>query len=215
MVLIVVLAISLALLVAVGRYAEQKGRSVGRWVALGFFTTPLIPLMALYVMGPTVAAERPLPNPVLLDDGTVMVFTAGPDGVESQQVGPGDDDYPYWVGEAQKIRQPARPADSIRRRPALIVVALVVLLGLVALWSVGTFDHALVNIGLNAQRCARNGFGATFCGKELDEYNARLQRAKEQGEAITRKVEAEERRISEQDQHTQEAVQQQYESSAP
>jgi vacuolar-type H+-ATPase subunit I/STV1 len=47
-----------------------------------------------------------------------------------------------------------------------IVVLVVVLVGA---WRAGSFDHALVNVGLNAKECARNGFGATFCGEELDE----------------------------------------------
>jgi hypothetical protein len=45
---------------------------------------------------------------------------------------------------------------------------------LIALWSRGTFDHLLVNVGLNAKECARNGFGATFCGDELDRYRRQI-----------------------------------------
>lgn len=41
-------------------------------------------------------------------------------------------------------------------------------------WTQGTFDHALVNVGLNYNDCARNGFGATFCGDELTEYKQRI-----------------------------------------
>lgn len=40
----------------------------------------------------------------------------------------------------------------------------------VGAWGAGTFDHALAPLGLNAQDCARNGFGATFCGDALDRY---------------------------------------------
>jgi hypothetical protein len=38
---------------------------------------------------------------------------------------------------------------------ALAVIAII------GLWARGTFDHALVNIGLNAKECARNGFGSS------------------------------------------------------
>ena len=54
-----------------------------------------------------------------------------------------------------------------------IGVALILVIVFV-LWRLGTFDHALYNVGLNAKECARNGYGATFCGKELDEYRERL-----------------------------------------
>ncbi len=47
---------------------------------------------------------------------------------------------------------------------------------LIVLWWHGTFDRLLVNVGLNAQPCGRNAFGATFCGKELAEYRARQER---------------------------------------
>lgn len=99
-----------------------------------------------------------------------------------------------------------------RRTQLLIALGLLVLFGV---WHAGTFDHALVNIGLNAQKCARNGFGATFCGKELDEYQARLQRAKEEGEAAKRRLDAQERHIREEDERTQAAIRQKYESSTP
>jgi hypothetical protein len=55
-------------------------------------------------------------------------------------------------------------------------IALAVLLGL---YFHGNLDRTLYPVGLNFRECARNGFGATFCGKELDEYRARLQRVKE------------------------------------
>jgi predicted amidophosphoribosyltransferase len=52
---------------------------------------------------------------------------------------------------------------------AIIVVALV------SLWARGTFDHLLLNVGLNAKSCGRNLEGAVLCGKELDELHERLQ----------------------------------------
>lgn len=60
-------------------------------------------------------------------------------------------------------------------RFAIVAVSLILLLGY--LWSQGTFDHALLPVGLNAKPCARNGFGAVFCGQELTEYNKRLKNA--------------------------------------
>jgi hypothetical protein len=59
--------------------------------------------------------------------------------------------------------------DSIFRNKGKWLAATVVFLALFALWRFGTFDHALANWGLNAKPCARNGLGATFCGKELEE----------------------------------------------
>ena len=51
-------------------------------------------------------------------------------------------------------------------------VTLVVAVVLVALlWHQGTFDYALLNVGLNAKPCGRNGFGATLCGEDLERYN--------------------------------------------
>ncbi len=73
-------------------------------------------------------------------------------------------------------------------RKRIVVVAILVI-AVVALWGRGTFDHALVNVGLNAKSCARNGFGATFCGQELDEYRERIGRVKREGEAAKQKIE--------------------------
>lgn len=56
-----------------------------------------------------------------------------------------------------------------RRIGATVLVVI-----LLVLWRLGTFDHLLVNVGLNAKECAHNGFGATYCGKELTEYRERL-----------------------------------------
>jgi hypothetical protein len=40
--------------------------------------------------------------------------------------------------------------------------------------------------------CGRNGYGAVFCGSELDEYRARISRAKEEatqaGEAASNRI---------------------------
>jgi hypothetical protein len=50
---------------------------------------------------------------------------------------------------------------------------------LLGLYFNGNLDRTLYPVGLNLHECARNGFGATFCGKELDEYRARIERVKE------------------------------------
>jgi hypothetical protein len=74
------------------------------------------------------------------------------------------------------------------KRKVLIVLAVLALIGLYAR---GTFDHLLYNVGLNAHECARNGFGATFCGHELDEYRAKIERVKQEGEAAQAKIKEE------------------------
>ncbi len=51
------------------------------------------------------------------------------------------------------------------------VLALGIIVVISLLWVWGTFDYALVNWGLNAKPCGRNGFGATFCGGDLERYN--------------------------------------------
>jgi hypothetical protein len=62
------------------------------------------------------------------------------------------------------------------RRRLVRVLAVAVVIVLVVAWRSGTFDHVLYNVGLNAKPCARNGFGATFCGQELTEYRKDLER---------------------------------------
>lgn len=53
----------------------------------------------------------------------------------------------------------------------LALVAVGVLLGA---WMNGTFDRALVNVGLNYHECATNFAGGTFCGDDLDAYKRRF-----------------------------------------
>lgn len=38
----------------------------------------------------------------------------------------------------------------------------------------GSMDKTLEPIGLNLNECATNGFGATFCGDDLDRYEERV-----------------------------------------
>lgn len=76
---------------------------------------------------------------------------------------------------------------SLRSKSLWLLIVLVFVVLFLA-WRAGTFDHVLVNVGLNAKPCARNGFGATFCGKELEERVAAQEQAKQEGEAAEHKV---------------------------
>src|ERR1700722_17206571 len=95
----------------------------------------------------------------------------------------------------------ARPKAWHQRRTwrLLLVVAVLVLF---AMWRAGTFDHALVNVGLNAKSCARNGFGATFWGSELEEYRAHIQRSRTEGEAAESKIRGLQRQSEEDNQRS-------------
>jgi hypothetical protein len=44
------------------------------------------------------------------------------------------------------------------------------LLALILIWHAGTLDDALVHVGLNAQPCIKNAYGATFCGNSAQSY---------------------------------------------
>lgn len=79
------------------------------------------------------------------------------------------------------------------RRGKRVAVAVVVL-ALLALWRAGTFDQALVRVGLNAQECARNAFGATFCGDELRDYRRRVVEPLQQDQQRQRREELNELR---------------------
>jgi hypothetical protein len=59
-------------------------------------------------------------------------------------------------------------------RTTLVLAAVIV--ALFAFYFHGTFDRALSPVGLNFNECDRNGYGATFCGTELDHYRDRLAR---------------------------------------
>ena len=56
------------------------------------------------------------------------------------------------------------------RRLGIALVAIVI----VGLYFSGRLDHPLYNLGLNYNACARNGFGAVFCGSELTQYEQRI-----------------------------------------
>jgi hypothetical protein len=64
------------------------------------------------------------------------------------------------------------------KRSILIPIGLAIAV-LIGFYLHGSFDRALSGIGLNHHECARNGFGATFCGKELDQYRQRIRAVKE------------------------------------
>ena len=65
------------------------------------------------------------------------------------------------------------------KRKGITIVVGVAIAALLGLYFTGSLDRPLYSVGLNFHECARNGFGATFCGKELDEYRARIERVKE------------------------------------
>jgi hypothetical protein len=67
-------------------------------------------------------------------------------------------------GRASSSDCESRASSPAVRGSIVAGVAVAVVLGL---WRLGTFDHALVDWGLNAKDCARNDFGAVYCGAEL------------------------------------------------
>jgi hypothetical protein len=71
----------------------------------------------------------------------------------------------------------------------LLLVLLVLAIG--GLYLSGRLDHLLYNVGLNYNQCARNGFGAVFCGKELTEYGERVSGAEREGKEAGAKIEHE------------------------
>jgi hypothetical protein len=73
------------------------------------------------------------------------------------------------------MKPPAEARGDPDMTPQRRVLIVILVVALFAAWRAGTFDHALVNVGLNAHDCARNGFGATYCGKELDKYRQNVQ----------------------------------------
>jgi len=93
---------------------------------------------------------------------------------------PEDEDY-------EEYEEPRRWYQFTSFRVAVGLILIVLFLA----WHAGTFDHLLYNVGLNAKPCARNGFGATFCGEELTEYNERLENAKREGNEASEKIERE------------------------
>ena len=62
------------------------------------------------------------------------------------------------------------------KRDGILIGAFLAVCLLLGLYLNGNLDRTLYPVGLNFHECARNGFGATFCGSELDEYRARIER---------------------------------------
>lgn len=61
---------------------------------------------------------------------------------------------------------PERWYQQLRWRVAIAAVVVLLVFG----WRAGTFDDALVHVGLNAKPCLRNAYGATFCGSSAKSY---------------------------------------------
>jgi len=88
-----------------------------------------------------------------------------------------------------------------RRWIIAVVVAIVA-----ALYLSGRLDHALYPVGLNFNTCARNGFGATFCGSELTEYQQRIQGVQRQVNSIEQSVTTAEQSISSSESAAQQSI---------
>jgi hypothetical protein len=63
------------------------------------------------------------------------------------------------------------------RKNGRVLIAIAVVAVVIVAWTHGTFDNFLWRVHLNYTTCGMNGFGATFCGKDYDQYNQRLQQA--------------------------------------
>lgn len=68
------------------------------------------------------------------------------------------------VAETDRLVQAAGGTNPRRARRLLVATTLVV--AVLALWVGGTFDRLLAPVHLNFNDCARNAYGATFCGDE-------------------------------------------------
>jgi len=99
------------------------------------------------------------------------------------------------------------------QRASSRILIVLVLAVLVVAWRAGTFDHALVNVGLNAKPCARNGFGATFCGQELAEAQERQAQSAKESEASVVKGEEEGARIKREGEETDAKLQRESEEA--
>jgi hypothetical protein len=105
----------------------------------------------------------------------------------------------YWDGDKwteQRASLSSAPsserpisAQTIRRIVGGVVVALLIL------YFTGRLDHALYPVGLNLNECAKNGYGAVYCGDELTEYRNKvvqpLSEAQNEAQESLREIEAE------------------------
>lgn len=105
------------------------------------------------------------------------------------------------AGSADSPEDESPTANARRRRGKWTGAALVVTVVVGWLYLHGTFDRALYSAGLNWNECASNGFGATFCGDDLDRYRERVVEPAREAEAeleqLQREAAAEEARFRE------------------
>jgi hypothetical protein len=74
----------------------------------------------------------------------------------------------YWDGAAWTGQ--TRHSNSFKRRFHFSPYWLLgIFVGLIVLWGSGLFDKQLVDIGLNAQDCAKKSDGEVVCGSEAQE----------------------------------------------
>lgn len=78
----------------------------------------------------------------------------------------------YWNGREWTQQRAPRPVISPQRLRNIGGVVLVIL-GI--LYFTGHLDHLLYPVGLNYNKCGKNGFGSVYCGKELTEYEERIE----------------------------------------
>lgn len=78
----------------------------------------------------------------------------------------------YWDGREWTQQRAPKPVFSPQRVRSICAAALVIL-GI--LYFTGHLDHLLYPVGLNFNKCGKNGFGSVYCGKELTEYEERIE----------------------------------------
>lgn len=69
---------------------------------------------------------------------------------------------------ANAVRVAAEEQARTMRLVRRVIVGLGVAVAI--LYFTGSLDKMLAPVGLNFRDCATNGFGATFCGDDLEEY---------------------------------------------
>ena len=76
---------------------------------------------------------------------------------------------------------PERSDTPSRGRRAWKPILVAFVIGIAgAYYATGRLDYALYPVGLNLHTCARNGFGATFCGSDLTAYDIRIRGVQQQ-----------------------------------
>lgn len=81
-------------------------------------------------------------------------------------------------------------------RKTILAGVLVVILGL---YFSGRLDYVLYPVGLNFHTCARNGFGATFCGADLTAYEARIRGVQQQFQSAQQQIQRSEANLTQQE----------------